>query len=135
MGGLITSTRTKTREGVPILSHLPFIGQLFRHDTVDEDRQNLIIFVTATLISDRGEELVPLDDILTEDNLIHTGVGATPAAGLSNEAAPQEEPAPEAEAEAEAEAEEPAAEEAAEAAPATEPAPQAQDNNAPAPGV
>ena len=85
MGGLITSTSTKTREGVPILSHIPFIGQLFRHDSVDEDRQNLIIFVTATLISDRGEELVPLDDMLTGDNFVHTGVGATPAPGLEGE--------------------------------------------------
>ena len=107
MGGLITSARTKTREGVPILSKLPFIGQLFRHDTVDEDRQNLIIFVTATLISDRGEELVPLDDLMTEDNLLHTGVGATPEAGLSDELVPPVE-APEAEAE-DATAEAPAA--------------------------
>ncbi len=94
MGGLITSTRTKNREGVPFLSKIPFIGQLFRHDTIDEDRQNLIIFVTATLISDRGEELVPLDDFLTEDNVIHTGVGATPAPGLSEEAEVPVEEAP-----------------------------------------
>ena len=117
MGGLITSTSTKVREGVPILSRLPFVGQLFRHDTVDEDRQNLIIFVTATLISDRGEELVPLDEILTEDNAIHTGVGATPAPGLSDaETAAAEAAATEA-----AAAEEAPAPEAAEQQPAAEP--------------
>ena len=80
LGGLITSTRQKTREGVPFLSSIPFLGQLFRHDNVTEDRQNLIIFVTATLISDRGEELVPIDEVVTPDNTLHTGVGATPAA-------------------------------------------------------
>jgi len=84
MGGLITTSRTKLREGVPILSKIPFIGQLFRHDTVDEVKQNLIIFVTATLISELGEELVPLEDLQTADNLLHDGVGATPSIGLEN---------------------------------------------------
>ena len=96
LGGLITSTRQKIREGVPFLSSIPFVGQLFRHDTVNEDRQNLIIFVTATLISDRGEELVPIDEILTPDNELHTGVGATPAPDAAGDAIPEETaPAPE----------------------------------------
>ena len=86
LGGLITSNRQKIREGVPFLSSLPFLGQLFRHDNVVEDRQNLIIFVTATLISDRGEELVPIDEVMTPDNTLHTGVGATPDAGVLPEA-------------------------------------------------
>ena len=85
LGGLIMSTRQKIREGVPILSSIPFLGQLFRHDSVNEDRQNLIIFVTATLISDRGEELVPIDELVTPDNTLHTGVGATPAADVAAE--------------------------------------------------
>lgn len=63
MGGLVTSTRVKSRSGTPVLSWLPLIGQLFRHDTIDEVRQNLLIFVTATLISDVGEELIPLGPI------------------------------------------------------------------------
>ncbi len=60
MGGLIRSSTTKNRSGTPFLSWLPFIGQLFRHDNVDDTRNNLLIFVTATLISDEGEELIPL---------------------------------------------------------------------------
>jgi type IV pilus assembly protein PilQ len=60
MGGLIRSSTSKNRSGTPFLSWLPFIGQLFRHDNVDDDRSNLLIFVTATLISDEGEELIPL---------------------------------------------------------------------------
>ena len=97
LGGLITSTRQKVREGVPILSSIPFLGQLFRHDNVIEDRQNLIIFVTATLISDRGEELVPIDELVTPDNTLHTGVGATPAADeAAQESDAAEEPTSEA---------------------------------------
>jgi type II secretory pathway component GspD/PulD (secretin) len=90
MGGLITSTRSKQRSGVPILSSLPFVGQLFRHDTVEELRQNLIIFVTATLISEVGEELIPLEDIRAGVNELHEGVGASPAPGAEK---PSAEPA------------------------------------------
>lgn len=60
MGGLVTSLKSKDKAGVPILSKIPLIGRLFRHDVTREETQNLLIFVTATLISDTGEELIPL---------------------------------------------------------------------------
>lgn len=60
MGGLVTSSRDKKREGIPILSKIPWLGQFFRHDVYVDVSQNLLIFVTATLISDQGEELIPL---------------------------------------------------------------------------
>jgi type IV pilus assembly protein PilQ len=60
MGGLVSSSESKDVEGVPFLSSLPFIGRLFKHDTVSEDKQNLLIFVTANILSDRGENLVPI---------------------------------------------------------------------------
>ena len=60
MGGLISSTEQHDRSGVPILSSIPFIGQLFRHDKITHDPDNLLIFVTATIISERGEDLIPL---------------------------------------------------------------------------
>jgi len=60
MGGLIRTTENKTEEGVPILSWIPLIGRLFRHDTVEETKENLLIFVTATILSERGESLTPI---------------------------------------------------------------------------
>lgn len=60
MGGLITSTEQHDRSGVPLLSSIPFIGQLFRHDSVTHEPDNLLIFVTATIVSERGEDLIPL---------------------------------------------------------------------------
>jgi type IV pilus assembly protein PilQ len=60
MGGLAQSSGGKTRSGVPWLSDLPFLGQLFRTDSVNEGTDNLLIFVTATILSDIGEELIPL---------------------------------------------------------------------------
>ena len=62
MGGLISSTESKSDERVPFLSSLPLIGRLFMHDGVEESKQNLLIFVTASLLSERGEYLVPVDE-------------------------------------------------------------------------
>jgi type IV pilus assembly protein PilQ len=62
MGGLISSTESKTVEGVPFLSSLPLIGRLFKHDSVSQQKENLLVFVTATILSDRGESLIPIDE-------------------------------------------------------------------------
>lgn len=60
MGGLITSSEAKKKDKVPFLGSLPLIGLLFQNDVVDNAQKNLLIFVTATIISERGENLVPL---------------------------------------------------------------------------
>jgi type II secretory pathway component GspD/PulD (secretin) len=62
MGGLISSSESETDEKVPFLSNLPIIGRLFMRDGVEESKQNLLIFVTASLLSERGEYLVPVDE-------------------------------------------------------------------------
>jgi type IV pilus assembly protein PilQ len=62
MGGLISSTESKKVEAVPFLSSLPIIGRLFKHDSVSQTKENLLIFVTATILSDRGESLIPIDE-------------------------------------------------------------------------
>jgi type II secretory pathway component GspD/PulD (secretin) len=45
---------------VPFLSRIPWIGRLFTRKGVEEIKQNLLIFVTATIISERGEDLIPI---------------------------------------------------------------------------
>ena len=60
MGGLVRSQKGKAVRGVPFLSKIPLIGRLFRHDVTTDETSNLLIFVTATLISDTGEELIPV---------------------------------------------------------------------------
>ncbi len=60
MGGLITSSESRTENRVPILSSIPIIGRLFRRDGVEIRRSNLLIFVTATILSERGETLIPV---------------------------------------------------------------------------
>jgi type IV pilus assembly protein PilQ len=60
MGGLITSAEEKRKEKVPFLSSIPLLGLLFQNDVTNNDQKNLLIFVTATIISERGENLVPI---------------------------------------------------------------------------
>jgi type IV pilus assembly protein PilQ len=66
MGGLITSTESKHKDKIPFLASIPFIGLLFQNDLTDNDQKNLLIFVTATIISERGENLIPLASAQTE---------------------------------------------------------------------
>jgi type II secretory pathway component GspD/PulD (secretin) len=61
LGGLAKTKRSVTTTGVPILSSLPLIGYLFRSESKQDDVDNMIIFVTATILADSGEELIPLN--------------------------------------------------------------------------
>ncbi len=76
MGGLVKSQKGTAQRGVPILSKIPLIGRFFRHDVTTDESSNLLIFVTATLISDSGEELIPVNppEPVTGDGKVELGV-------------------------------------------------------------
>ncbi|MBP5321368.1 MAG: hypothetical protein J6334_10305, partial [Kiritimatiellae bacterium] len=63
LGGLVDSTKKQELTETPWLAKLPLIGNLFKVDSKKNVTQNILIFVTATLISDVGEELIPLNEI------------------------------------------------------------------------
>ncbi|MBM3875775.1 MAG: type II secretion system protein GspD [Verrucomicrobia bacterium] len=50
MGGLINTTSTKAYRKVPLLGDIPGLGVAFRYEDKSRQKQNLIIFVTPTLI-------------------------------------------------------------------------------------
>jgi len=52
LGGLISSTKNKTRAGIPIVMNLPFIGNLFQTTTVNSTRTELIVLLTARIVRD-----------------------------------------------------------------------------------
>ena len=56
MGGLITEQRKAMDDKVPFLGDLPFIGRLFRSHAEQTVKKNLLIFVTARLITPSGRE-------------------------------------------------------------------------------
>lgn len=55
MGGVIENEQTTFTESVPILGKLPLIGAAFRNKTEISRPRYLLIFVTATLLSESGE--------------------------------------------------------------------------------
>jgi type IV pilus assembly protein PilQ len=52
IGGLTTTTVTRNRAGIPLLSALPFIGNLFSFTENRENRRDLIVMVTPRIIDD-----------------------------------------------------------------------------------
>lgn len=58
MGGLISSVKQNTVHKIPFLSDIPLLGKLFTRLDVTEENENLLIFVTASVVSERGENLV-----------------------------------------------------------------------------
>lgn len=55
MGGVLSREQTTFVESVPILGSLPLIGAAFRNRTEVDKPRYLLIFVTATVLSDTGE--------------------------------------------------------------------------------
>lgn len=55
MGGVLSREQTTFVESVPILGSLPVIGAAFRNRTEVDKPRYLLIFVTATVLSDTGE--------------------------------------------------------------------------------
>ena len=50
MGGLISENRTKDRSGVPVLSRIPLLGNLFGQKSQTSSRTELIVLITPTVI-------------------------------------------------------------------------------------
>ena len=52
LGGLISDRLIDTEQKVPFLGDLPIIGNLFRATSVEKGKQNLMVFIRATIIKD-----------------------------------------------------------------------------------
>jgi len=52
LGGMISRTRTRNEAGVPGLRSVPGIGSLFKSQSRDESRTELIVLLTARIITD-----------------------------------------------------------------------------------
>lgn len=61
IGGLLKDRQSKTTIKVPLLGSIPYLGWLFRRDTVQNEKIELLIFVTASIVPAEGSELVKAD--------------------------------------------------------------------------
>ncbi|WP_456411655.1 type II secretion system protein GspD [Oceanithermus sp.] len=51
LGGLIQTKRNTTTQGVPVLMHIPVLGNLFKQTSVDNTDTELLIVITANIIN------------------------------------------------------------------------------------
>ncbi len=67
IGGLLKDVVGKQTIGIPFLSKLPLLGPLFRRDTYDTQKVDLLIFITARVVKEG--ELTPEEISKLEENL------------------------------------------------------------------
>jgi type IV pilus assembly protein PilQ len=51
LGGVFSNTQTVGVDKVPLLGDLPFIGRIFRRDTVQDNKSELLIFLTPRIMN------------------------------------------------------------------------------------
>ena len=61
MGGLIQDNTTSGNVKVPILGDIPVLGLLFRQDRKSREKQNLIVFITPTIVQESDYQPTPTD--------------------------------------------------------------------------
>lgn len=71
IGGLIKDDETKATSQLPVLGSIPGIGRLFQNKTKEKNRTNLLIFITAKVISAKTAQPEEIYDprVLRDANL------------------------------------------------------------------
>jgi type II secretory pathway component GspD/PulD (secretin) len=67
IGGLIKDINIDSKQGVPFLRKLPFVGKVFERTTGHTEKVELIIFITAHIVDDKAlspEQLEALESDL-----------------------------------------------------------------------
>ncbi len=54
LGGLISETDKKNTSGIPYISRVPLLGNLFKNKNTSKERKELIIFIQPTVIKDNA---------------------------------------------------------------------------------
>jgi len=70
LGGLLSEDVTKTKDKVPVLRDLPFLGRLFRSEASRTQKKNLLIFVTPRIIYPAGNPIHTMDNLPYDPNRV-----------------------------------------------------------------
>lgn len=89
LGGLISEENTNNKSGLPFLGRIPGLGKLFRTDTDNVTRKELIVFIQPQVVTDNEEVRATS---YSEDS--RTQVGAAAAERFPQNPVPQPVPAP-----------------------------------------
>jgi general secretion pathway protein D len=63
LGGLLSSSTTSTKDKIPVLGDVPFVGRLFQSQSKSTVKKNLMIFVTATIVDPAGNRVHSDDEL------------------------------------------------------------------------
>lgn len=55
LGGLISDNTLLSRQGIPGLSSIPYVGRLFRSDARSNEKRNLLVFIHPTIVGDADD--------------------------------------------------------------------------------
>ena len=86
IGGLIEQVTNKGESKVPVLGNIPVVGRLFRSENTNEDTRNLVVFITARILSGDG---ATYEDVFSHRRLFDMGIRARDIPG--QETTPEEE--------------------------------------------
>ncbi len=70
LGGLMREDVQKTEDRTPIIGDIPVVGRLFRTNTEQHVKRNLVIFVTARLMNPGGQLVNPSEEQEETEDLI-----------------------------------------------------------------
>lgn len=57
IGGVFSNTQSKSVDKVPFLGDLPFLGRMFRRDTVTDQKSELLVFITPRIMNNQAISL------------------------------------------------------------------------------
>ena len=63
LGGLLGEDQTKVKDKVPFLGDLPLVGRLFRSESSQVKKKNIVIFVTPTIVDPAGNRMHSDDEL------------------------------------------------------------------------
>lgn len=72
LGGLLKDVKSKQVLGVPFLSQIPWLGNLFKRETVDTAKIDLLIFISAQIVGEDISSAEELEKLEEEFDLFQT---------------------------------------------------------------
>lgn len=63
LGGLISNNATNSTDGIPLLSDIPIIGNLFKYNTDTDARSELIVLITPRVVRNQEEARAVTDEL------------------------------------------------------------------------
>ena len=88
MGGLTREEVKTINDSVPVLGDIPFVGRAFRNEGESSEKRNLLIFVTANLLSPGGSPTRQRFNTVEPNSLFQNPIIVTPG-GAASRSVPQ----------------------------------------------